>query len=194
MKSFWIFILILVLVGCEDMTSPTAPSPIDELSSGYIPVFRGRCPSDNDLPFNIRENGWYWVDRCQNNYGETVQLSDWCSGTRSVEGDYCALTKQSETRQKSLLVTWPPAVVINNACHELSISGGSPPYTLTSTPSGGFGSSDQTCTKGHAVKTYRVSSAGLVWWSGTGLETGVPTTLRASDSVGATSHHIITER
>ena len=53
------------VVGCDDASSPVAPTlPVQEVgpTSTYVPAFRGRCPSDSELPFDIRDNGWYWVD------------------------------------------------------------------------------------------------------------------------------------
>ena len=90
-------IAILVgVIGCDAGGGPLAPSPVVEEtvrpSSDYVAVHRGRCPSDADLPFSVRENGWYWPDSCRNNHGEIVQLSDWCSGTRHVDRGFCVLS------------------------------------------------------------------------------------------------------
>ena len=55
---------ILAAVGCDDGGGPLAPSPVVEEmapTSDYVAVHRGRCPADRDLPFSVREAGWFWA-------------------------------------------------------------------------------------------------------------------------------------
>ena len=118
------------VIGCDDGGGPLAPSPIVEEkgpASNYVAVHRGRCPSDADLPFSVRENGWFWPDTCRNNHGEIIQLSDWCSGTRQVVRGACVLNTPDPpvtTTTSTLTVTGPTLTVQDNACVEYSISGG----------------------------------------------------------------------
>ena len=93
-----------------------------------------------------------------------------------------------------LAVTWPPATVADNACHQGRVAGGTAPYTLTSTPAGGWGLTRAACTRGQAVATLVLDQAGSVWWSGTRLQASETATLTITDTVGRTRRMRVTEQ
>ena len=195
---------IVVLVGCEDSIAPTAPSPIledtpDTTITNYMPVFRGRCPSNNELPFDIRDNGWYWVDHCQNNYGETVRLSDWCSGIRKVDGDSCVLVTTEPPPPPpppppSTLALNIQGYVVDGSRVPVSISGGTAPYYLTTT-AGGFciGTGNLPCTGGVGlVRRLTVRNDRNLIWIASGTEPGDTAVVRITDHLNKTLSLIIT--
>ena len=186
---FWPIVAIGILVGvmgCDDASSPLAPStvvPIEPVST-YVSAHRGRCPSDSELPFDIRDNGWYWVDRCQNNFGETVQLSDWCSGTRRVVGDSCVAIgngPQPPVETTTLSVTGPTTVQ-DNACVQYHVTGGTAPYRLAS--AGGRWVTSEPCASTTPTR-YTLTGPGGAIWSGTGLDPGDSAQVTVTDADGA---------
>ena len=176
------------VIGCDDASSPLAPSPVvDEMAptSDYVAVHRGRCPADRDLPFSVRENGWYWPDTCRNNHGEIVQLSDWCSGTRQVVRGACVLNRPGPTEPppaSTLTVTGPMQTVADNGCVEYSISGGLAPYQLTT--HGGRWVTSAPC-RGDTPTRYTRLTPGFAVWSATGLDAGDSATVTVTDADGA---------
>ena len=172
------------VIGCDDNSSPLAPSPVvDERgpASAYVAVHRGRCPSDADLPFSVREAGWFWPDTCRNNHGEIIQLSDWCSGTRKVVRGACVLSDSAPT-SKALSVTGPARTVPDNACVEYTISGGKVPYKLTS--HGGRWMMSAPC-RGNTPTRHTLQSPGIAIWSATGLDAGDTAQVVVTDANGS---------
>ena len=181
---------LLVGVGCNEAVSPTAPTPVEAVADGpthtYVPVHRGRCPSDAELPFSVRENGWFWPDTCRNNHGEIIQLSDWCSGTRQVVRGACVLNAPGPSGpsppSSTLTVTGPTATVRDNACVEYSISGGMAPYQLSS--AGGRWMTSAPC-RGETPTRHTLLSPGPAIWSATGLDPGDSAQVTVADADGA---------
>ena len=182
---------ILASVGCDDGGGPLAPSPVilepESPSSAYVAVHRGRCPSDADLPFSVRENGWFWPDTCRNNHGEIIQLSDWCSGTRRVDRDSCVLNSPDPPTpppptSSDLSVTGPMSTVLDGACVEYVIGGGTPPYRLASR--GGRWMTSSPC-RGITPTRYTLPAPGVAVWSATGLDAGDSATVTVTDADGA---------
>ena len=176
------------VIGCDDASSPLAPSPVvDETAptSAYVAVHRGRCPADRDLPFSVREAGWFWPDTCRNNHGEIIQLSDWCSGTRQVVRGACVLNRPGPPEPppaSTLTVTGPMQTVVDNGCVEYSISGGMAPYQLTS--HGGRWVTSAPC-RGDTPTRYTRLTPGVAVWSATGLDAGDSATVTVTDADGA---------
>ena len=184
----WLLVAIGVLsgvIGCADGGGPLAPSPVvvDETgpSSGYVGVHRGRCPADADLPFSMRENGWYWPDTCRNNHAIIVRLKDWCSGTRHVARDSCVLNSPttSTPTTSALTVTGPTNTVPDNACVVYSISGGTAPYQLTS--HGGRWMTSAPC-RGDISTRHTLLGPGPAVWSATGLDVGDSAQVTVTDA------------
>ena len=176
-------IILAGAIGCDD-GGPLAPSPVVEdtgPSSDYVAVHRGRCPSDAELPFSVRENGWFWPDTCRNNHGEIIQLSDWCSGTRRVDRSSCVLAAFSMSSE--LAVTGQTGTVPDNACEEYTISGGTAPYRLTT--AGGRWVTSAPC-RGETPTRYTLTSSGPAIWSATGLDPGDSAHVTVTDADGAT--------
>ena len=173
--------LLAFVVGCDDAGSPVAPSPDDpEVSiSSYVAVHRGRCPSDSDLPFSVRENGWFWPDTCRNNHGEIIPLSDWCSGTRQVVRGACVLNALKPT--SSPLTVTGPHTVPDNGCVAYTISGGTAPYQLSSF--GGRWVTSAPC-RGATPTRYTLLTPGEAAWSATGLDSGDSAQVTVTDANG----------
>ena len=176
------------VIGCDDGGGPLGPSPVIEEtgpSSAYVAVHRGRCPADADLPFSVREAGWYWPDSCRNNHGELVQLSDWCSGTRRVDRGFCILNSPSSPTPPSttsaLTVTGPTSIVRDNACVEYTVSGGTAPYQLTS--HGGRWMTSAPC-RGNTPTRHALLNPGVAVWSATGLDVGDSAQVTVTDAAG----------
>ena len=169
-------IILSGVIGCADQ--PLAPSPLEEPASNYVAVHRGRCPADRDLPFSVRENGWYWPDTCRNNHGEIVQLSDWCSGPRQVVRGACVLN--TSTKSSTLTVTGPTTVP-DNGCEEFMVSGGMAPYQLTS--HGGRWVTSAPC-RGDTPTRYTLLVPGAAVWSATGLDAGDSAQVTVTDADG----------
>ena len=182
--------MVAVVIGCDNASSPVAPSLVVEEpgpTSAYVAVHRGRCPADADLPFSVREAGWFWPDTCRNNHGEIIQLSDWCSGTRRVDRGFCVLNAPTppppmEPPSNPLTVTGPTTVP-DNACEEFAVSGGKAPYRLTS--AGGRWVTSAPCQSGTPTR-YTLLRPGQAVWSGTGLDPGDSATVTVTDADGAT--------
>ena len=179
--------LLAGVVGCDDSSSPVAPTtlvePIDPTSS-YVAVHRGRCPSDSDLPFSVREAGWFWADSCRNNHAEIVLLSDWCSGTRQVVRGSCVLNAPTTTPPPTtiaLTVTGPTSTVRDNGCVVYAISGGTAPYQLTS--HGGRWVTAAPC-RGDTPTLYTLLRPGQAVWSATGLDPGDSAAVTVTDDAG----------
>ena len=183
---------ILAAVGCDDGGGPLAPSPIPTAAvevtgptSAYVAVHRGRCPSDADLPFSVREAGWFWPDTCRNNHGEIIQLSDWCSGTRQVARGSCVLNTPDPPEPSStsgtITVTGPMSTVPDNGCVEYTIIGGMAPYQLTS--HGGRWVASAPC-RGDTPTRYTLLAPGVAVWSATGLDVGDSAQVTVTDSAG----------
>ena len=172
-------------IGCDDGGSPLAPSRVVEEtgpSSAYVAVHRGRCPADADLPFSVREAGWYWPDTCRNNHGELVQLSDWCSGTRRVDRGFCVLhASERSSTSSALTVTGPMTTVIDNACVEYTITGGVAPYNLIS--HGGRWMISAPC-RGNTPTRHTLLTPGVAVWSATGLDPGDSAQVTVEDADG----------
>ena len=171
-------IVLSGVIGCADQ--PLAPSPVEEPASNYVAVHRGRCPADRDLPFSVREAGWFWPDTCRNNHGEIIQLSDWCSGTRRVVRGACVLN--TPTKSSTLTVTGP-ATVPDNACEAFTVSGGTGPYQLTT--AGGRWLTSAPCRRDTPTR-YTLLAPGSAVWSATGLDAGDSAQLMVTDDDGAT--------
>ena len=184
---FWPLVAICILVGvigCDDGGGPLAPTPVVEETgptSDYVAVHRGRCPADRDLPFSVRENGWFWPDTCRNNHGEIIQLSDWCSGTRRVIRGACVLNTPEPPPASTLTVTGPMSTVVDNGCVEYSIRGGMAPYDLTS--HGGRWVTSAPC-RGDTPTRYTLLAPGSAVWSATGLDVGDSATVTVTDADG----------
>ena len=177
---------ILAAVGCDDGGGPLAPSPVvEEMApiSDYVSVHRGRCPADRDLPFSVREAGWFWPDTCRNNHGEIIQLSDWCSGTRRVVRGACVLNRPGPAvpTTSTLTVTGPMSTVVDNGCVEYIISGGMGPYQLTS--HGGRWVTSAPC-RGDTPTRYTLLAPGSAVWSATGLDAGDSASVSVTDADG----------
>ena len=184
--------LLVSVIGCDD-GGPLAPSPVvppvvspvvEKTISDYAAVHRGRCPSDADLPFSVREAGWYWPDTCRNNHGELVQLSDWCSGTRRVARGFCVLNVPEPpvtTTTSTLTVTGPTSIVRDNACVEYTVSGGTAPYQLTS--HGGRWMTSAPC-RGSTPTRHTLLNPGVAVWSATGLDVGDSAQVTVTDADG----------
>ena len=191
-----IVFLAVVVIGCDDGGGPLAPSPVvDEMGpiSAYVAVHRGRCPSDADLPFSVRETGWYWPDSCRNNHGEIVQLSDWCSGTRRVERGFCALNTPNPPPPPpppsiALAVTGPMESVSDNACVAYAVRGGTAPYHLTS--HGGRWMISAPC-RGDTPTRHTLPGPGTAIWSATGLDAGDTAQVTVTDADGTTNTFIL---
>ena len=186
-----IVILAGSVIGCD--SGPLAPSPAAvevgaAPSSDYVAVHRGRCPSDADLPFSVREAGWFWPDTCRNNHGEIIQLSDWCSGTRQVVRGFCVLNSpeppEPPTTTRALTVTGPMSTVMDNACVQYTISGGTPPYNLTS--HGGRWMISAPC-RGNTPTRHSLLAPGPAIWSATGLDAGDTAQVTVTDADGTTN-------
>ena len=176
-------ILLAGAIGCNGGGGPLTPSPVVEETnptSAYVAVHRGRCPSDADLPFSVREAGWFWPDTCRNNHGEIIQLNDWCSGTRQVVRGACVLNTPMPTTS-TLTVTGPTETVPDNACVEYSISGGMAPYQLTS--AGGRWMTSAPC-RGETPTRYTLLAPGPAVWSATGLDAGDSAQVTVTDADG----------
>ena len=93
-----------------------------------------------------------------------------------------------------LRVTWPPASVPDNACTQVTVAGGSPPYVLASAPAGGWGATRGACGGGRGLARFTLDQPGSVYWSGTGLTTGQATTLTVTDSRRRTRQTRVTEQ
>ena len=180
-------IVILSAVGCDDGGGPLAPSPVvDEMAptSAYVAVHRGRCPADRDLPFSVREAGWFWADTCRNNHAEIIQLSEWCSNTRQVVGGACVLNRPGPTEPppaSTLTVTGPMSTVPDNGCVVYTISAGTAPYQLTS--HGGRWVASAPC-RGDTPTRYTLLAPGPAVWSATGLDAGDSATVTVTDADG----------
>ena len=181
-----VLVLLAGVVGCDD-GSPVAPTPVvpgvvEGPTTTYVPVHRGRCPSDADLPFSVRENGWFWPDTCRNNHGEIIQLSDWCSGTRQVVRGSCVLNAANPLPPTTIkLSVTGPSTVPDNGCVEYSISGGTAPYQLTSY--GGRWVTSAPC-RGDTPTRYTLLGQGPAVWSATGLDTGDSARVTVTDADG----------
>ena len=180
-----LIVLLAGAVGCDDTSSPVAPTPVvvpEGPTSDYKAVHRGRCPADADLPFSIREAGWFWPDSCRNNHGEIIQLSEWCSGTRQVVLGSCVLNspEQPKPRSKPLTVTGPLAVP-DNACIVYTINGGTAPYQLAS--AGGRWLVTSPCRGGTATR-HTLLVPGPAIWSATGLDSGDSAQVTVTDADG----------
>ena len=81
-----------------------------------------------------------------------------------------------------MAVVFPPTEVADNACVQARVTGGTAPYTLTSTPAGGWGTSRAACAGGQAEPTFTLEQPGTAYWSGTGLTSGQAATLTVTDS------------
>ena len=154
----------------------------------YLPVHRGRCPGDSDLPFSVREHGWYWQDTCRNDHGEVVELRVWCSGTRHSVQESCVLTETTDTIKppettppSALTVTGPMSSVLDGACVEYVIGGGTPPYQLAS--HGGRWMTSSPC-RGVTPTRYTLLAPGIAIWSATGLDAGDSATVTVTDADG----------
>ena len=180
--------LLAGVVGCDDTSSPVAPTPVVAVvplvpPHTYVPVHRGRCPDDSELPFSVREAGWFWTDTCRNNHGVRVQLSDWCSGTRSVDMSFCVLNTADPPPPpppSTLTVTGPHGVP-DNGCVEYSISGGTAPYGLTSY--GGRWVTSAPCQSSTPTR-YTLMGPGRAVWSATGLDAGDSAQVSVTDADG----------
>ena len=181
--------LLAGVVGCDDTSSPVTPTPVEPIdpTSSYAAVHRGRCPSDADLPFSVREAGWFWADSCRNNHAEIISLSDWCSGTRQVVRGSCVLNAPTTTPPPprspiALTVTGPTSTVRDNGCVVYAISGGTAPYRLTS--HGGRWVTAAPC-RGDTPTLYTLLSPGQAVWSATGLDVGDSASVSVTDADGA---------
>ena len=176
--------LLAGVVGCDDASSPAAPSlvELEGPTSAYVAVHRGRCPSDGDLPFSVRENGWFWPDTCRNNHGEIIQLSDWCSGTRQVVRGACVLNSPLPPSTTSALTVDGPKAVPDNGCVAYTISGGTAPYRLTS--HGGRWVTAAPC-RGDTPTLDTLLGPGPAVWSATGLDHGDSALVTVTDADGA---------
>ena len=185
-----LLVLLVGVIGCDD-GGPLAPTPVvvDEPgpTSSYVAVHRGRCPSDGDLPFSVRENGWFWPDTCRNNHGEIIQLSDWCSGTRQVVRGACVLN--SPSMSSTLSVTGPTQTVPDNACVTYTIGGGTPPYQLATY--GGQWMTSRPC-RGNTPVLHTLSAPGGAVWSATGLDPGDTARVTVTDADGAREGFTVT--
>ena len=188
---FWPIVAVCILagvIGCDGGGGPLAPTPVVEESrpsSAYVAVHRGRCPDDADLPFSVRETGWFWPDTCRNNHGEIIQLSDWCSGTRRVDRGSCVLNTPDpivppET-SSTLTVTGPMSTVVDDGCIEYTISGGMAPYQLAS--HGGRWVTSSPC-RGDTPTRYTLLGPGAAVWSATGLDAGDSAQVTVTDADG----------
>ena len=194
--------LLTGVVGCDDASSPVAPTPVEVVAppltiSGYTPVHRGRCPADSDLPFSLREHGWYWPDTCRNNHAQIVPLREWCSGPRRVEFDSCVIVVPPPPEPpppppppppptvppttSSALVVTGPAAVPDDGCVTYRISGGTPPYSLTSF--GGRWVTAAPCESGTPTR-YTLPAPGQAVWSATGLDSGDSAQMTVTDADG----------
>ena len=187
MRAWLAVVVVLAAVGCNEARSPIEPTPVvvpDVPNNTYVPVHRGRCPADTELPFSVREAGWYWPDRCRNNHGEIIQLSDWCSGTRRVDRGYCVLNTPVGPTPTSdaLTVTGPTGTVLDNACVEFTIRGGEAPYQLTS--HGGRWMASAPC-RGITPTRHTLLAPGVAVWSATGLDPGDSARVTVTDAAGA---------
>ena len=189
--------LLAGVIGCND-AGPLAPTPVvDERgpSSAYVAVHRGRCPADADLPFSVREAGWYWPDTCRNNHGELVQLSHWCSGTRRVDRGFCVLNTPPTTTTpprpppSSPLTVLGPTTVPDNACISYTIRGGTPPYRLAS--AGGRWMVEAPC-RGVTPTRYTLSAPGVAIWSATGLDPPDTARVTVTDADGTRETFTVT--
>ena len=188
--------LLAGVIGCTD-GGPLAPTPVvDERgpSSAYVAVHRGRCPSDADLPFSVREAGWFWPDTCRNNHGEIIQLSDWCSGTRRVDRGFCALNDPTPTTPTTptaspLTVTGPTLTVPDNACVVYVIGGGTPPYRLATY--GGQWMTTSPC-RGNTPILHTLLAPGGAVWSATGLDPGDTAQVTVTDADGTREMFTVT--
>ena len=176
------------VVGCDDVSSPVSPSIVerDGPASSYVAVHRGRCPSDADLPFSVRENGWFWPDTCRNNHGEIIQLNDWCSGTRQVVRGACVLNDPAvppvpPSTPSALSVTGPTSTVLDGACVAYTISGGTAPYQLAS--HGGRWMISAPC-RGNTPTRHTLRNPGVAVWSATGLDAGDSAQVTVTDADG----------
>ena len=181
-QSTVLLVLLAGVIGCDDASSPVAPTLVEpEIPTlTYVSVYRGRCPADSDLPFSVRENGWYWADSCRNDHGEIVELRAWCSGARSVDRDVCVLNTQPPTTTSALSLTGPHTVS-DNGCVEYAISGGTAPYRLTS--HGGRWVTSAPC-RGDTPTRYTLPGPGRAVWSATGLDSGDTAQVTVTDADG----------
>ena len=187
----WPIVAIAILagvIGCDDGGGPLAPSPVVEETgptSSYVAVHRGRCPSDADLPFSVREAGWFWADTCRNNHAEIIQLSEWCSDTRQVVGGACVLNTHEPPEPTStssdLTVTGPTSIVRDNGCVEYTVSGGTAPYQLTS--HGGRWVTSAPC-RSNTPTRHTLRKPGVAVWSATGLDAGDSAQVTVTDADG----------
>ena len=187
--------ILASVIGCDDGGGPLAPSPVVEETgptSAYVAVHRGRCPADADLPFSVREAGWFWPDTCRNNHAEIIQLSDWCSGTRRVDRGFCVLNTPGPPPPPppepppppiALTVTGPMESVPDNACVAYAISDGAAPYHLTS--HGGRWMISAPC-RGNTPTRHTLRTPGVAIWSATGLDVGDSAQVTVTDADGTT--------
>ena len=183
--------LLVCVVGCDDASSPVAPTLVEpEIPTlTYVSVYRGRCPADSDLPFSVRENGWFWADSCRNDHGEIVELRAWCSGARRVDRDVCVLNTPASPppvvpppTTSTLSVTGPTSTVPDDGCVTYGISGGTAPYRLTSF--GGRWVTSAPC-QSHTPTRYTLPAPGQAVWSATGLGAGDAAYVTITDADGA---------
>ena len=174
------------VVGCDDASSPVAPSAVEQEVSTFIyaPVYRGRCPADSDLPFSLRENGWYWADTCRNDHGEIVELRAWCSGARRVDRDFCVLN--TPPTRAALDDQRPHRDGSEGSCRTMAassthISGGTAPYQLASF--GGRWVTSAPC-RGDTPTRYTLLGPGQAVWSATGLDPGDSAQVTVTDADG----------